>query len=99
MAIWRVSGIDVQQIVLMVIENVVTDCIDADFSSTLPSLRKQDILGGIRSTLDALLQFAYEFLQHCISRYVAEPQSNRLAEVTEIFSNLLDNHLLILYDH
>lgn len=67
--IWVSSSLDIQEIVINVFETVVCDCIDSDFSSSLPALRKQDILGSLKPSLSPLLETAYNFLGQCIAQY------------------------------
>lgn len=67
--IWSKSSPEIQEVVMMTIENVITDCIDPDFSTTLPTLRKQDILFGIRKDVGALLNICSQYLNHCMSEY------------------------------
>lgn len=69
--IWAKSSPELQEVVMMTIENVVTDCIDPDFSTTLPTLRKQDILFGIRKDVGSLLNICSQYLRHCMGEYEA----------------------------
>jgi hypothetical protein len=53
------SPSDVSQICLMVFQFLSEDAIDPDFNSSLPSKRKEEIIGGMQSALPALLSFCY----------------------------------------
>ena len=47
------------EIAVLVLNYTITDCIDSDLSSALPTLRKQEVLGGIKSQLPVLLTVVY----------------------------------------
>lgn len=57
--------------VIMAIEATVTDCIDSDFSSSLPSLRRQDIVTGLTSQLSPLLRTTFTFLNQCVQQFLS----------------------------
>ena len=71
-AIWtnQNATLDQQEVIIMTFEILITDCIDPDFSNLLPSLRKSDILAGIKPKLSLILQLCNQFLGHCYNEYL-----------------------------
>lgn len=68
-SIWTQYAFEQQEIVMMIFEILITDCIDPDFSASLPSLRKSDILQGLRNHLDQVLQVSNQYLSYCMNEY------------------------------
>lgn len=60
--VWQSSPLERQEVVILCLEAVIVDCIDSDYSSALPSLRRQEILAGFRLQLEMLLHTAYASL-------------------------------------
>ena len=64
------SPLERQEIVIMSLDFIVPNCIDTDFSSALPTLRRQDILSGIKLQLNPLLVTSYNCLYQSIIQYL-----------------------------
>lgn len=62
MGVWQSSPLERQEVVILCLEAVIVDCIDSDYSSALPSQRRQEILAGFRLQLEMLLHTAYASL-------------------------------------
>ena len=54
-----------REVCIMCLEYLVQDCVDADFNSTLPTLRRQDILAGLKERLRPLLDTSHAYLVQC----------------------------------
>jgi len=64
--LWVSTGLPAQrEICIMTLEFLVQDCVDGDFNSTLPTLRRQEIVSGLRERLLPLLQTLHAFLTQC----------------------------------
>ena len=65
--LWVSSPMQRQEIVIISLENLLIDCTDVDFNNQLPSTRRSDILGAIKSNLTPLLVTSFNFQEHCLS--------------------------------
>lgn len=59
------------EICMMSIEFIINDCVDEDFKSSLPTQRRQDIVGGFVAEQNLLLSTAFEFYSLCVALYFA----------------------------
>ena len=60
-----------REVCINTLEYLVTDCVDSDFNSALPSVRRHDILTGINTHLETLLQTVYDYQMECCRYYVS----------------------------
>ena len=79
LSLWENTSQPAQrEICVMTLEFLIQDCVDGDFNTSLPSLRRQDILTGLRERLSALLRTTYGFLVQCATQL-----QNRFGHVNE----------------
>jgi Exportin 1-like protein/Importin-beta N-terminal domain len=84
--IWAALPIDRQEIVIMSIQYLFEDCIDSDFSSSMPSARRQDILSAIQSQLAPLLATAFSFFQYCYTVHTTSANEDERAGAGEMIN-------------
>lgn len=60
--VWRTSPIERQEIIIMAIEFIITDCIDSDFNNTLPTVRRQEIVAGLKDKQELILTTSFNSL-------------------------------------
>ena len=71
--VWQTSPLERQEVVVLCIEAVIMDCINSDYSSSLPSNRRQDILAGFKLQLGGLFHTAYASLLDNCHKYQQYP--------------------------
>jgi hypothetical protein len=57
------------QICLMVFQFLAEDCVDADFNSSLPLKRRDEIIAGMQEGMQPLLTFTYNWLFDILNIY------------------------------
>jgi hypothetical protein len=83
--LWSTSTITyIKEICILTLSYVIEDCVDGDFNTSLPTLRRQDILTGIKNSLSILLQVIYDFLSQCAVEVTVRPcnEATRLCVAT-----------------
>ena len=65
----NLSIFEIQEIFINTIDNLLTDCINPDYASAIPSLRKQDILSNFKTDLSILLPVLSNYFKFCLNEY------------------------------
>lgn len=66
----NISVFEIQEIFMKTVYILITDCIDPDYSTLLPTLRKSDILSTLRTDLVELLKVSSNYLTFCMNEYM-----------------------------
>lgn len=69
LSMWMAFPFSKQTVVLMTLETIIVDCIDADFNSALSTLRRQDIVSGLVEAQQPLFDTSYKCLLYCMQEY------------------------------
>jgi hypothetical protein len=70
--IWSTSSsTHLQEVLIMSLEFIITDCIDADFNNTLPTLRRQEIVTGVKEKQELILTTSFQCLTMNLNVYCA----------------------------
>lgn len=70
-SIWSNSPTERQEIIIMAIEFIITDCIDSDFNNTLPTIRRQEIVAGLKDKQELILSTSFNSLAANLNAFVA----------------------------
>ncbi len=74
-SIWSsTASTSLQDIVVMTFEFLIVDCIDSDFNNTLPTLRRQEIVTGIKEKQELILSTSFQCLSSHLNVYCNTPQ-------------------------
>eukprot|EP01039_Chlorochromonas_danica_P001006 gene1006-1092_t len=60
--IWLASESSIQEVILKTLTFLYTDCTDQEYSNSLPTMRRQEILTGLKASESQLLALLYQFL-------------------------------------
>lgn len=61
-AVWIAGHLHIQEIILKTITFIYIDCTDQEFSNQLPTVRRQEILTGLKAVEEQLLQLLFQFM-------------------------------------
>lgn len=64
--IWEEKSSECQEIAILSIGQILSDCMDSDFNHLISTSKKQEIMSGFRRELDKLLIVSFEFFGLCI---------------------------------
>jgi hypothetical protein len=98
MEVWRSSPQqDMHAVVIVSLENVISDCVDSDFSNTLTSTRRQDILNGLTPKVPMILETTFSYMCALVQEYMEQKSSagseahdaSRVSQIVDLFGETL----------
>lgn len=88
LGIWLQSEYQRQEVIIKTFEFITADCIDADFNSSLTTLRRQEIVAGLVEHQEELLQTSFDYLNFCRNRLLQLQQQRNGQEAEEELRSL-----------